>query len=473
MKRTGKPGFIGWVVVATLVATLTVSRTIASASISDCIDATCRISTRGGSLGTGCCFERSGGSVFILTNAHVVAGNLTVRCEFWRHGHLSRPLAGRVIGYSYAADAAIVAVPESAFGGLLPAVVPVAGPDCVLRPGQTVVSVGCANGTWPTGWKGHVVCYEGGGLRFVPPPADGRSGSAVFDAEGKKIVGLIRARDDEKGQGIATSVQALYRAFGGTQTQYKTEPCPGDACPLPPLRLFPFRQKQEDDGWRAGQDSPVWPTLPGGGSVQVDLAETNQKLDEISDLLKQVLEDRLKAPPEQTAPLVPVAPSIDGKTQQRLDDAEKIAQEAKQQAGKLQDSLSGLHQVVEKLTGDVETIPQRFEARLEKVKAEGAETAGEIARGYVRDLLAEKLSGGTLGLSIGKILSGALGLSGPLGLGLAIGLWFLSRRVGRRIESGEPLLVERLVDRIGDRLDGLRDRIDDLRRTGGPSGGQS
>ena len=56
-----------------------------------------------------------------------------------------------------------------------------------------------------------------------------------------------------------------------------------------------------------------------------------------------------------------------------------------------------------------------------------------------------------------------MGLSGALGLGLAVGLWFLSRRAARKIESGEPLLVERLAELIGGKLDDLRDRIDGLR----------
>ena len=98
-------------------------------------------------------------------------------------------------------------------------------------------------------------------------------------------------------------------------------------------------------------------------------------------------------------------------------------------------------------------------------RGQGPGGAGETARAYARDLLAEKLGDGTLGLSIGKILSGALGLSGPLGLGLAIGLWLLSRRMGRRIDSGESSVVVGLMERMGERLDGLRDRIDHLRRT--------
>ena len=98
------------------------------ASVSDAIDATCRVTAADGSRGTGCVFEIGQGSIYVLTAAHVVGNDATAtaKCEFWRGGHQSAPLAGRVIGRSEEADAAMVAVPQSALGGLLPGVVPLA-----------------------------------------------------------------------------------------------------------------------------------------------------------------------------------------------------------------------------------------------------------------------------------------------------------------------------------------------------------
>ena len=81
-------------------------------------------------------------------------------------GHQSAPLAGRVIGRSEEADAAVVAVPQSALGGLLPGVVPLAPRDNVIRPGDAIISVGCASGAWATAWKGHALGTEGGDLRL-------------------------------------------------------------------------------------------------------------------------------------------------------------------------------------------------------------------------------------------------------------------------------------------------------------------
>ena len=80
--------------------------------VSDCIDATCRITADDGSRGSGWCSRSTQGSVYVLTAAHVVGNNPTVQCEFWHNGHQSSPLPGRVVNRSEAADAAIVAVPR-------------------------------------------------------------------------------------------------------------------------------------------------------------------------------------------------------------------------------------------------------------------------------------------------------------------------------------------------------------------------
>ena len=94
---------------------LTVKLGGAAAAISDCIDATCRISA-GDARGTGCAFEHSQGYVYVLTNAHVVGANDTVTCEFWRAGHRSEPIRGRVMVRvdDGQCDAAVIAVPDSA-----------------------------------------------------------------------------------------------------------------------------------------------------------------------------------------------------------------------------------------------------------------------------------------------------------------------------------------------------------------------
>lgn len=460
MKRPWVGIVLYWCVVAAMIVALALWAASASAAMEDCIDAACRIS-HGNSLGTGVVFERSDGFVYVLTNAHVVGRSPSVRCEFWRHGHQSVPLQGRVIARSDAADAAIVAVPESAFGGVLPAVVPLASRDYTLKAGQTVTSVGCSRGTWPTAWKGHVLGYADGDVHFVPPPAEGRSGSAVFDVDGERIVALIRARTIDDRRGIASSVQAVYAAFDGSTSERKTQ-CPGGSCPAP--QFLPFR-RQQAPGPEYG--SAPWPTLPGSAPPPPDLSETNRKLDRIAELLEQRLADPL---PEQTAPLVPIEPSPDGHTERRLAETERALREAREKTGEMGKVLDELRAVAGQLVGDRDTLRDRLEARIEKVRAEGAEGAGATARAYAADLMEEKhgeikailqerLGSGTLGLTTGRLLAGALGLSGPLGAGLVAGLWLLSRRIGRKIEAGEPLSTERLAVLLGGKIDDLRQRL--------------
>jgi len=124
-----------------------------------------------------------------------------------------------------------------------------------------------------------------------------------------------------------------------------------------------------------------------------------------------------------------------------------------------QGKLQKLSTLVDRLVGDRETLIDRIEQRIEKVREDDSQSKVETARAYVRDLAAEKLTDGSLGMTAGKLVGAALGLSGPLSIALAAGLWLVSKRIGNKIESGEPLLVSRLVERLGDRIDDLRERV--------------
>ena len=505
------------------------------AGISDCHDATCRITARDGGRGTGCVFEISQGRVFVLTAAHLVGGHPTVDCEFWWRGYRSAPLPGRVISRSEPADAAIVAVAESQFGGILPKAVPLAPRDYVVRPGDTLASVGCAGGTWSTGWKGHALGYRGADLHFTPTPADGRSGSAIFDADGRQIVGLLRARTTNNSEGIATSLQDLYRAFqvdsgqttvdsgkrtvdsgkrtedsrereaasGGRTEEREQSPgasdtarrsnlssvhcplstlqtqCPGGVCPAPggtyryhllpgPQRNQYERGRSESSGQGRGNPWPTWPgTSPAAPVVPpIDLGPTNEKLDRISELL-------LEMRPQQATPTEPAEPAEPAEAPEpagpvvapaalaAAEEAKADVAAVKQEIETSQAETGRLRAAVEALIGDRETLRQRVEDRLAKVKEELGEEASsrEIAGAYVKDFAQEKLTDGTVGFSGGKLLAGALGLSAPLALGIGAGLWFLSRRIGTKLEAGEPLLVQKLFDRLGDKIDDLKDRV--------------
>jgi hypothetical protein len=258
----------------------------ASASLADCMDATCRVEAPDGSTGTGCVFEISQGTVFVLTNRHVVGAAESVQCIFWQHGHRSRPITGQVLARSDQVDVALVTVSASAFEGRLPGVVPIAQRDTRLTQGETVTSVGCAYGAWATGWKGHVLGYDGTSVCFTPPPADGRSGSALFDAGGQRIVGLIWGRLERgQGRGYAVTVDNLYRALNFQQTAggWVLSPLPvwsvadkvqcGPYGCAPRGYILPYRNYQQQREFQREQrldqldrrlelQGQVWPTLP-------------------------------------------------------------------------------------------------------------------------------------------------------------------------------------------------------------------
>jgi len=262
------------------------------AGVSETLDATCRIHAPDGSTGTGCVFEISQGRAFILTNRHVVGNANAVKCIFWKQGHQSAGLSGAVIARGAGVDVAIVSVPQTSFGGHLPRVIPIAPRGTKLNPGDTITSAGCAKGAWATGWKGHVLGYDDGNLCFTPPPANGRSGSAVCDAKGERIVGLIWGRQNSgQSRGFAVSLENLYRTLRFTQTAgggwahspapawtydspklAPTEPsqCGPRGCPAPqpnPSQLLPYRRYEERRMDRLEDKvDRVWPTLPGGSS---------------------------------------------------------------------------------------------------------------------------------------------------------------------------------------------------------------
>ncbi len=449
----------------------------AKAAMTDCIDATCRITAADGGVGSGCVFEISQGRVYVLTAAHVVGNDRGVGCEFWRQGHQSQALAGEVIARSEAADAAIVAVPEAAFDGILPSVIPIASREYVVPAGATLSSVGCANGTWSTGWKGHALGYSGGDLHFLPTPANGRSGSAIFDAEGKMIVAVLRARTANDSEGIATPVQCLYEAFGvqarqskpqwresqdSTLTQCPGGVCPGGTCPAPAPYLLPYRYREQYRNQQAGPSpqkpgvpSPAWPTLPIGSSGSVDLSPTNEKLDKIADMLGTLIQ-------AQPAQALKPAETIDDKARKQADEAAKAATDAKTAADTAaaaateagsrvkvlgEQTLGTVNEVkkigglIEKFGGDPETLIQKALDRVNKVKTElgpNAE-ADDVVKGYLKDFAKEKLKEGLAGgLTFDKLVSVGGGIP-------AVGLVIFGCVVVWKLVNNKPLAIESMA----------------------------
>lgn len=262
------------------------------------IDAAVRVRA-GESLGSGAVFEVDPQRAWVLTCAHVVGAQRAVEVEFWHRGHGSRPLPGVVVAADASVDAAVVAVPTARLGGVPIQALPFAKPEATLQAGAPVFSTGSAQGAWPTTFLGHALGYSQIGLEFMPPPANGRSGSAVVNEAGE-IVGVLRARrEGGDAVGIATPIQEVYRVWG-TAAQRRVASaalcavvvpagpvqCPGGACPgAGPTpgprydfdRRFPrpgVQREQYDDGYGDGRGD-AWPTLPPpatGPKIDIEIA---------------------------------------------------------------------------------------------------------------------------------------------------------------------------------------------------------
>jgi hypothetical protein len=390
----------------------------AHGSLADCIAATCRVSAPDGSTGTGCAFELSGGRVYVLTNAHIVGNQRAVRCTFWHRGHESRALPGRVIARAAGGvDAAIVTIDVAAFGGVPPGIVPLAKRGYRLRIGQTITSVGCARGRWSTGWKGHAV----GPANFVPAPEDGRSGSALFDARGERIVALVFGRAVDNSKGYAVTVDQIYRGFSGWADGAPRQ----TGCPPCQTQLLPYRRYNEQMRPAPQPQQPpnvqVYPTLPSpqyapAPCPTVDLSQLERKLDRIAELIER---DRSGDTPAPQAPVVvpPVSP----------------AAAAAGAVAEVQSKQSQILDTLGKLVGDQDTLAERFETRLAKVKSElGADAdTVTIGKAYLRDLAAEKAPdvGRAIGGGIGQLTGNAL-----LAAALAAAGGMIGHGIKRRID---------------------------------------
>jgi len=403
------------------------------AGLDQSLDAACRIRCADGSTGSGCAFAVAEGKVWVLTAAHVVESANQVACEFWHEGHISQPLAGQVAGRDTAYDVATVVVPIQAFQGVLPKTVPMAPPDFVVRPGATVTSAGCAHGAWATGVKGHALGYSGLNLHFAPPPADGRSGSAIFDRDGRYIVGVVSARTTSgEIHGIASSIQAVYAAFGrpeqrsrafaslGMELPGRLVPvagasCPGGLCPggssQPRWYLLPYRYREQFRNQPAPSPSPspppdsggAWPTLP---------PETTPSP---SPPPSAVSPPEVRVEPQVTIDVTPLAEPLTGlaEAQQTLSDAVAGYLEAEGQRRAEQEA--------EKKIGAVSAeVGAAAQQALKGDLSEAADTVGESATIWATlaevlwSVLAPLFGVGAVGFAFGKVIVRAIARSlGP------------------------------------------------------------
>lgn len=240
------------------------------AGLDDCYRATCRVEM-GTHSGSGCVFKADAERIYILTNAHV-AGTTRggqARVVFNREGYegsIPAMVEWGVLGdgkpdgrdrfgqpLDSSPDVAIISVLKSNLDGYEPPVIPLSSQDEAT--GSTLMSVGAPRGEWMSAWTGHLTANNGDLLSFLPAPAPGRSGSALFNASGTSIVGLVTWQTASGGG--AQSVAAIRRAMGEPQT---ISPPDGTA-PLVPVQPVDCEPGKPCRPQILGGDGP-WQNLP-------------------------------------------------------------------------------------------------------------------------------------------------------------------------------------------------------------------
>ena len=341
----------------------------------DAIDATCKISTpthrmndgrEGHEEGTGTVFQITKRDVFILTVAHVIDGAPGALCEFWKAGSKSIPLPASVAGRDRVIDTAVLSIPAAMFLGILPQAIPLEKESYVPKKGEVICSVGCAHGAWPTEWRGKVVGYDKFGIHFDPTPAEGRSGSAIFNADGTRIIGLLVAQwlneREQPINGIAMPVANVYRLLNGSRIGQanvnagwravgdvhlvQCTTCPSGGCNTADDTALRRRQQQQQ---KAPQ--PVWPQYQPEQS-RVDLAPIEQQLADIRGAMATM--------PAQTIVQAQPDPRVDQALQgvaqahQRIDGLAGDVKKVGDGVSEIQSTIKPLLKLHEKLEADAE-----------------------------------------------------------------------------------------------------------------------
>lgn len=225
--------------------------------------ATVRIFARDGSLGTGSVYAKTENEILIMTNAHVAGGKRSsVKVEFWYQGRLSKKVPGVVVASVLSNqtdhDYAIVNIQRADLGSYFDHLQPIPLAESEFAPDfSKLYSAGCPQGTWQTHWIGHGTEALGdSAVKFVPMPANGRSGSGIYQVlagGGVVQVGLVTYRtrspgkdgtSETDGEGIAQTISHVRRHMemkpGQTffdhvdDSLYElvpTQECPGGVCP--------------------------------------------------------------------------------------------------------------------------------------------------------------------------------------------------------------------------------------------------
>lgn len=378
-------------------------------------------------LGSGVLVDKEGQYGLVITCQHLFRDGPGATQVIFPDG---QAFEARLVQQDPAADLAALLIAQ-------PSADPVPVADAPPQPGEPVQS--CGYGPDGRYWcnQGRVVGYartaSAAGwetLELTGRARQGDSGGPVFNAQGQ-LVAVLWGTD---GRSVSAAYCGRVDRFLQQTGRY----------------LLPWNARN-DPAHRTPANPQGGANVPGSGGPAGsagDLSRIEARLDRILDLLNQGRSGQAgqTPPPGQqvvAGGAIGVGVNADGDSKAAGSPVGSAAPES------TRSEASVFQQAVQHLVGELGNLPERIQARIEKVQSAGAQTAPETIRAYAQDFLAEKLADGSLGWTMGKLLGAALGLSGPVALGLMVGAWLVSRRIGRKVQAGEPLLVQQLADRLG------------------------
>ncbi len=174
-------------------------------------------------IGSGVIYREDEKNFWILTAGHVVSKKDIEKIEvaFFTKGFRTTRFKVKRIWVNYTSqapnDLAVLALEKASLSRWhMPKLVPVAPRTRQLKKFQTILTTGCPQGGWPTTFMGHIKNVSDTTFDLVPCPHKGRSGSAVFDEDGKEIIGIVIWWRDRNGSkfGTAVSIEGIYRYTG-------------------------------------------------------------------------------------------------------------------------------------------------------------------------------------------------------------------------------------------------------------------
>jgi S1-C subfamily serine protease len=180
---------------------------------------------QGISYGSGTIVSSRPGDTLILTCGHLfrdLARGSLIEVDLFE-GKRPETYVGKVVRYDLESDVGLLSIPtESAI-----AFSRVAGVDTNIAPGESVVSIGCSSGDFPTKQQLRVTAlnrYRGPeNIECTGIPVQGRSGGGLFNASGE-VIGVCVAADPRDRRGLYAGLKAVQNLLNRTNLAHLYRP---------------------------------------------------------------------------------------------------------------------------------------------------------------------------------------------------------------------------------------------------------